>query len=74
MSNRAEEIGKGAFENCVKLESVTMLAGVTKVGENAFNNTPWYNNQANGMRYIGKAAYKYKGEMPDNTQITINEG
>ena len=40
----------------------------------AFNNTPWYNNQPDGLVYVGKVAYKYKGNMPNDTVINIKDG
>ena len=48
--------------------------GVTSIGDHAFNGTPWLNNQSDGLIYIGKACYRYKGEMPENTSIIIKEG
>ena len=38
----------------------------------AFNNTAWYNNQPNGMVYVGKCAYKYKGKIP--ASVIIKKG
>ena len=31
--------------------------------------TPWYDNQPDGLVYAGKVAYRYKGTMPQNTNI-----
>jgi len=39
----------------------------------AFDGTAWYNNQPNGLVYAGKVAYKYKGTMPPNTNISLLE-
>ena len=36
--------------------------------------TDWYNNQPEGVLYVGKALYKYKGEMPQDTSIVIKNG
>lgn len=47
---------------------------MTSIGGFAFEGTPWYDNQHNGLVYAGKVAYKYKGEMPNGTQITIKDG
>ena len=47
---------------------------VTFVGNYAFDGTPWYDNQPDGVVYVGKVAYKYKGRMPENTNISIKEG
>ena len=47
---------------------------MTSIGNNAFYNTAWYNNQPDGLVYAGKVVYKYKGEMPKNTEIVIKDG
>ena len=39
-----------------------------------FDETAWYNNQPDGVVYLGKIAYKYKGTMPENTTLTLKEG
>jgi hypothetical protein len=52
------------------------------LGNGAFQNTPWYdswyeswyNSQPDGVVYINKIAYRYKGIMPENTSITIKDG
>ena len=44
------------------------------IGGYAFDNTPWFDNQPDGLVYFGTVAYKYKGKMPENTSITIKEG
>lgn len=67
-------IGYSAFAECENLVSVDISEGVEYIGRNAFEQTLWYNNQSDGLVYIGKVAYKYKGEMPEGTVIIIKEG
>ena len=67
-------IGNEAFYNCSGLTSVTIGNGVTSIGSNAFDGTAWFNNQPDGLVYAGKVAYKYKGTMPEGTQIIIEDG
>lgn len=74
LSNSVVEIGEKAFNGCAKLNAVNVPSSVVRVGKDAFYKTPWYNNQPNGMVYIGSVAYAYKGEMPQNTEIRLKEG
>ena len=67
-------IGGNAFEDCSNLASITIPNSVTSVGTLAFKGTAWYNNLPDGLVYIGKVVYGYKGTMPNGTEITINEG
>ena len=72
--NSVTSIGGSAFINCSALESVSIPNSVTIIDDNAFYGTAWYNNKPDGLVYAGKVAYKYKGTMPANTSITIEEG
>ena len=71
-------IEDGAFEECSSLENVTIPENLTYVGVSAFEGTPWYNtwynNQPDGLVYLGKVAFKYKGVMPENTSIVLRDG
>ena len=72
--NSVTSIGNLTFYYCSGLTSIEIPNSVTSIGVQAFDDTAWYNNQPNGLVYAGKVAYKYKGTMPDNTNITIKEG
>ena len=72
--NSVTSIGDEAFCNCSALTSITIPESVTSIGYDAFLNTPWYNNKPDGVMYIGKLLYKFKGNMPANTSINIEEG
>ena len=67
-------VGSYAFYNCSNLASVTIGNSVTSIGRYAFDGTAWFNNQPDGLVYAGLVAYKYKGTMPLNTSVTIEEG
>lgn len=74
ISDSVTEIYGSAFQNCTSLEEITIPDSVTMLGYQSLDNTAWYENQPDGMVYIGNIAYKYKGEMPENTSITLKDG
>ena len=67
-------IGAGAFSGCSALANIEIPSSVTEIGRNAFNGTAWYNNQPDGLIYVGLIAYKYKGTVPEGASITIKDG
>ncbi len=67
-------IEKEAFKGCKSLNKITIADSVTDIGSDAFDNTSWYNTVGDGLVYIGKVAYRYKGTMPKDTIISIKEG
>ena len=72
--NGVTSIGNDAFKGCSRLTSVTIPNSVTSIGNDAFEGTSWYNEQPDGLIYAGNVAYKYKGTMPQGTEIVLKEG
>ncbi|MBR0181715.1 MAG: leucine-rich repeat protein [Bacteroidaceae bacterium] len=72
--NSVTSIGADTFYKCTRLTSITIPESVTSIGAYAFEGTAWYNNQPDGLVYAGKVAYKYKGTMPEGTEIELEEG
>ena len=72
--NSVTTIGDGAFYYCDALINIELPNSVTSIGREAFGNTAWFNNQPDGVVYVGQIAYKYKGEMPEETSISLKNG
>ena len=72
MGNSVTSIGRSAFRYCTGLTSITIPDSVTSIDSSAFSNTAWYNNQPDGLVYVGKIAYRYKGTCP--ATVTIKDG
>ena len=71
--NSVTEIGNDAFHGCTGLSSI-IFPNTVSIGKSAFEDTPWYNNQPDGVVYIGDVAYKFKGGMASGKVISIKEG
>ena len=69
-----QTIDYSAFYNCSNLETITFQAQQPNIGYGAFYGTKWYTNLPDGLNYINKVAYRYKGTMSANTSIIIQNG
>ncbi len=56
------------------MTNIEIPSSVTSISPGAFNHTGWYDNQPDGLVYVGKFAYEYLGFMPDNTSIVLKDG
>ena len=74
ISGSVTNIGNYAFAYCTNLSFIDIPDGVKNIGSYAFYDTPWYDNLSDGVIYIAKALYAYKGMMPANTSIDIPDG
>ncbi len=74
LGNSVTSIGYGAFSDCSSLTSITIPNSVTSIGRKAFDNTGFYTNAPNGVFYVDKWVCGYKGTMPSNTCISLQDG
>ena len=65
-------IGDCAFDSCVNLADINIPDCVENVGIGAFYNTLCDDNQPDGLIYVGRVAYRYKGSFSNS--IEIREG
>lgn len=72
--NSVTSIGVDAFSECSRLTSISIPNSVASIAQGALTYTAWYDNQPDGLLYAGKVAYAYKGEMPQGTNIVLNDG
>lgn len=66
-------IGMGTFRGCSKLETVTASDNLISIGRDAFMDVPWYDNQNDGLFYLGSVACGYHGEMSGSTTIQLRD-
>lgn len=68
------KIGTNAFDGCKNLTAINIPESVATIESWAFDGTKLDEDRPDGLIYLGKWLYKYKGTMPENTQIDIAKG
>lgn len=71
--NSILHIGNSAF-SCSNLKKILSSENISYIGKEAFHDTPWFEEQPDGIIYIGKVLYAYKGEMPNDASIIVKDG
>ena len=71
--NSVKSIGEMTFAYCTALEGIDFPQSINIVGVNAMLGSAWYDAQPDGVTYIGKAVYDYKGIMPSDTAIELKD-
>ncbi|MGN1125962.1 MAG: leucine-rich repeat protein [Ruminococcus sp.] len=72
--NSVTTIGMYAFRYCRSLMDITIPDSVVEIGTYAFYYTAYFNKQPDGVIYKNNWAIGYKGDMPQNTSITLRYG
>jgi hypothetical protein len=74
MPDSVTNINWYAFAWNPSLEYIIFSNNLNRISPSALHETAWLDNQPNGVIYVGNTAILYKGDMPENTHITIKEG
>ncbi len=68
-----KSIGWCAFARCSGISEVTVFDTVETIKDDAFSDTAWYDSLPDGMIYLGKVLYKYKGLAPEGVAVRLRE-
>lgn len=63
-----------AFEGCTSLIDITTPNSLTSIEKDVFAGTPLYDNQPDGLIYIGNVLFGYKGDMSEVTNLEVKDG
>lgn len=69
-----QAIAYGQFRNCNSLEEFDLPENIRRVHAHAFDDSKWYDGQEDGDIYFDDALYTYKGVMPENHELVVDEG
>lgn len=71
LSNSIKRIYTSAFRS-TSLSTIDIPDGVKYIGEDAFEDTPFSNTLPDGLVYLGKNLYAYKGTLSEGVSITLD--
>ncbi len=74
LNNGVKKLQWRVFDGCTSLTTVTGINKLEYISSDVFRGTPWLEDLPDGLLYLGKVLFMYKGTMPDNTTINIKEG
>jgi len=69
LPNSISYVGKHAFANCKNLEKIEVGKQFALYGFGAFDGTYWLDQHPDGIVYIGKTVYTFKGILPETLII-----
>lgn len=69
--NSVKRIEASAFSGRENLASIVWSDTVEWLDLKVFEKTQWYEDQPDGFVMLGSFLYRYKGELPENVEITI---
>lgn len=75
LSNSLKQLDLSIFSGCSSIRTIKGGNNIEYLkGGFQLSGTPWEKNLPDGMNFLGKVLFSYKGEMPANTILRIPEG
>lgn len=74
LSEGITTVNSAAFTECENLIDINLPSTIKEVGSNAFYETAWFVKQDDGVVYLDNMALNYKGEMAQDTELSLKEG
>lgn len=64
-------VEKGAFRDCISLKEINVPNKIIEYQKGVFDNTLWWQTQSDGLIYLGKMIWGYKGILPETINIQV---
>ena len=62
-------IGNDAYHGCSNLSSISIPSNIVHIMQNAFAETPFFDNMPEGLIVFSGIAYRWKGKCPESVSI-----